>query len=164
MADVPGIAAKMAQKEAAGHDQAWRSRMRDKARRTPVPARLAPRAIGSHHGPSTATVRFAATRARRAASAPVVRVRVATIPASRLPSATAFRPAGAIRGVSRSNCDGDGVETGSANDRMSLCGLGPEGSSEVGVSVVTFLGFPLLRLNNPNARFALRRAGRVVPR
>jgi hypothetical protein len=46
---------------------------------------------------------------------------------------------------------------------MSLCGLGPEGSSEVRFGVVTILGFPLLRLNNPELRFALRWATRLVP-
>ena len=125
---------------------------------------LAPRMIGSRHGPRTVAARVAAARARRRAPAYMGRVRAATISASRLPSSMAFRPAGGTRAASRPKREGAGVCAGSANDRMSLCGLGPEGSSEVGVGVVTILGFPLLRLYNPDTRFALRRAGRLVPK
>jgi hypothetical protein len=74
-----------------------------------------------------------------------------------------FRLAGATCAASRSKPEGVEGGTCSANDKMSLSGLGPEGSSEVGMGVVTILGFPLLRLYNPDVRFALRPGKRVVP-
>lgn len=43
--------------------------------------------------------------------------------------------------MSRSNREGFWSDVGSVSDRMSLCGLLPEGSSLVGLVVVTILGF-----------------------
>ena len=138
--------------------------MRDRTRCTPVPVRFALRMIGSRNGPRAAAVRSAAPRTKRAPAAAAGRVRATTVPTRRLLSDTTFQPAGATHAASRSKREGEGGGACSVNDRMSLCGLGPEGSSEAGVGAVTIVVFPLLRLYNPEPRLALRWARRLVPK